>query len=344
MKVKLRILTSLCFFLSCFLFAIEEGNFSLLPNEFFVGDEVTGLYSFSSDDAHLALLTEKGAYTFSAPNLFISAGFDCDCTKIEIRKDSTDAKKNAYTASIIFYPYVIGPIDLPPFDLGELIAMSVSPNTEQLYKQDGTVFISPIHIDIPSFSVVPILSRYPSESLRPPKGPVIIPGTTYILYGIAALLLVCIGLFVYLFLAFEKIRKRLVFLYHSIFMSANLKRSLRELKKLQKKGFNLPPHEFSQKITNILRTFLEKRYYLPFSCTCTDELQTLFNERFQDTFTGEQQDAVHRLYELFLRCDFIRFSNVQKDDHTLGEDERKRLIQKALELLLFFEKGEKMYA
>lgn len=328
----------MCVFVSYF--SAEEASFSLIPQEFFVGDEVKALYSFTSHDAYLSDLTEKGPFSFSSPNLFTAAGFDCDCSDIQISKNTNALQKNSYVLTITFYPYITGLIDIPPFDLGELIRSAYDEDTSREEKAQSKTSFSAIHIDIPSFSVMPILSRYPADTIRPPHGPVIIPGTTYVLYGIAALFVLVVGLIIYIFLKFEKLAKKAGALYRFLFMSVNLKKSLREIKKLQKKGSELSPSEFALKIVVILRTFLEKRFFLPFSCACTDELQGLFNERFQETFSSDQHEAVHRLYELFLRCDFIRFSSVQKDAHTLGSDERKRLIQKASELLLFFEKGE----
>lgn len=337
-KIPAALLLLMCFFVS--FIPAGESSFSLIPGEFFVGDEVKALYTFTSNDAYLSALTENGSFSFSAPALFTAAGFDCDCTNILISKNSNAPQKNTYVLTITFYPYVTGLIDVPPFDLGELISTVYESDASSDDAVQVKASFSAVHIDIPSFSVMPILSRYPSDAIRPPHGPVIIPGTTYVLYGIAALFVLVVGLIIYIFLKFEKLAKKAGALYRFLFMSVNLKKSLREIKKLQKKGSELSPSEFALKIVVILRTFLEKRFFLPFSCACTDELQGLFNERFQETFSSDQHEAVHRLYELFLRCDFIRFSSVQKDAHTLGSDERKRLIQKASELLLFFEKGE----
>lgn len=320
-----------------FLCPSEETSFTLIPVEFFAGDEVRALYSFISNDAFLVSLTEKSSYSFSAENLFTSAGFDCDCTGVQVSRNTSTTQTNSYTITITFFPFKPGKIDLPPFDLAQLIVMSVQ-------SEKKLTSYSSIHIDLPPFDVLPILSRYPSDSLRPPKGPVIIPGTTYVLYGLAALLVVIIGLALYAGLKFEKIRTKISSLYHNLFISVNLRQSFRSLRRLQKKESDMSPSEFAQAITTIIRSFLERRFYLPFSCACTDELQLLFNERFKDVYTEEQHDAVHRLYELFLRCDFIRFSCVQKDTHTLSTDERKRLLQKANDLLLFFEKGESGYA
>lgn len=341
--MKKTLLTGLfCLFLS-FLRAADGVSFSLVPKEFFTGDEVTALYTFTSNDASLAFLTEKGPFVFSSPRLFSSAGYDCLCSKMLLTGSSLSASQNTYVLSITFYPYAPGSIDIPPFDLGELLSSFLEADSSHTVTASIQSF-SPIHIDIPPFTVTPILSKYPSESLRPLKGPLIIPGTTYVLYGIASLLILFAGFIIFICVHVEKIRTRISSLYHSLSMSVHVKRSLREVRKLQKKGMNIAPQEFAQRIMQILRTFLEKRYFMPFSCTCTEEITALFYDKFQNAWTPGQQDAVHSLYELFLRCDFIRFSNVQKDLHTLSTDERKRLLQKANDLLLFFEKGDHTYA
>ncbi len=320
-----------------FVCSSEEISFSLVPKEFFVGDEVRAQYSFISNDAFLESLTEKGQYTFFAKNLFSSAGFDCDCTSMQVSKLSSPLQHNSYTVTIVFYAYSTGIIDLPPFDLAELILMS-------LEMEQKPASYSSIHMDLPPFEVLSILSRYPSDSLRPPKGPVIIPGTTYVLYVFAVLLVIVIAFGVYIVLKFEKIQKKILAWYHMLFMSVNLKQSLYALKRLQKKVDEILPSEFAQTITIILRSFLEKRFYLPFSCACTNELHLLFNERFKDTYTDEQYDAIQNLYTLFLRCDFIRFSFSQTSSQILSSEERKKMLQEAHNLLVFFEKGEAEYA
>lgn len=316
---------------------VNENSISLIPQEFFVGDEVRLLYAFTSNESALSALTEEGPFSFSEPDLFTAGGFDCVCKSLQITRNTNSSQKNAYILTITFYPYTVGLIDLPSFDLGKLI-----PNGEQKGHEgtgQGQAPLLSMFVDFPSFTVMPILSRYPSDTIRPAQGPVIIPGTTYVLYGIAALLVITIGSIIYIFLKFEKMAKKARSWVRFLCMSVNLRQSLREIKRLQKKGDDVSSSVFAQKIETILRSFLEKRFFLPFSCACTDEIKKLFDERFKETYNAEQHDAVQHLYELFLRCDFIRFSFVEQNTQTLGADERQQLLQRARNLLLFFEKG-----
>ena len=150
-------------FFSCILVCFAESNGILVPREVFVGDSAefsfeTGVFSSDSESNT----------TISVPPDEIPLSSDATINSITVTR-----KPDSATVTIRFVPWVSGVIKLPSFSVASRI---VTP---------------------PPVRIASIIEKTGKNSLEPPRSPLLIPGTTWLLYGIIAGISVIVFLFIF---------------------------------------------------------------------------------------------------------------------------------------------------
>jgi hypothetical protein len=305
----------------------------LIPVEVYLGDSAIIRHRFAVKDAGLPMLeADKPLELPPKHPVFLALEPDYTVTGVSLAKTGPD-----WALTLRFTPWKTGKFDIPPFDLRDLLEL-----THEQASAD-----TPVMVDIAPVTIASLTGQLGETTLRPPAPPVIFPGSTYALLGIAvALALVLAGL-VILGVRFRKSGKTLRGLYRSMFYSAAGRRAVKALRKLAGNSSGLSPREYAGALEAILRIYLDAHFRWPFTAASVPELFPAFAE-----ITGDMMDAGHfaqveKLDALFRRCDFLRYAGMGSAagiaDNAVaggGSQELAGLAAEAQGLVVFFERGE----
>jgi hypothetical protein len=185
-----------------------------------------------------------------------------------------------------FTPWVPGPLTLPPLEVpGTDLVLNIAPVT-----------------------IASLTEKLGETGLRPARPPTVVPGTTYLLLGGIAGLVLFLGLGVAAWVKGEALRHMVKKRLGALVFSRAGRRALRSLAAFGKKAVTVNARDFAAFIEQTLRTYLEKRFRRPFTAMTAPELGAVFSALFgtaADSFFYEQ---IARLQRIFLRCDFLRYS------------------------------------
>ncbi|WP_428769713.1 hypothetical protein V1L52_11250 [Treponema sp. HNW] len=239
-----------------------------------------------------------------------------------VKKLTLSGSSPLYVLSVFFIPWKTGELDMAPFDLASVFKLSASP----------------LFIDIPGVEIQSISEKRGEKNLRPVRGPLIMPGTTYVVVLFSALILLFGAALLVVLFRFKLIRDIAQSFFSRIFSSHNYLRACRELLFLEKNGIKSEASLFCRRLSSLIRSYLEKRFALPFTAKTSGELVAAFSAFFAETASETSCEYMHGLYEVCARCDYIRFCGIQNPD--FPEEERLLWIQKTRSALVYFEQPE----
>ena len=315
--------TVICFFFGlCVLCPPMNAQTALIPKEVYVGDEAEIRFEFSYEDnlfvsGDTSLSVTAAALEASGAPAGLLSNPDYTVQKITLSGNAP-----LYVLSFFFVPWKTGSLDVGAFDLASVFEISVQP----------------LPIDIPPVEIQSITAKTGEKNIRQPLGPLIIPGTTYIVFGFCALILIFTAVLVGIFLRLPRIRNFFNPLFARLFSSHNYLKACRGLSVLKKKGASLTPAVFCTRLSSIVRNYLEARFAHPFTAKTTAELTGAFSEFFACSASEKSYECMHNLYEVCARCDYLRFCGKNRIDFPI--EERFSLIEKTHTALIYFEQPE----
>lgn len=213
---------------------------------------------------------------------------------------SLSGNGNTYTLSIHIIPWKAGEIIIQPLVI------------------DG------IQIEIPSITIRSIVQLTQATDIRPIKPPILFPGSLYTLYGSIIGIVCVIILFIFILIKGRPFFKKLYTKLHTAFFSAQrVKKIFRILKHLEKQQNSIENDIFFSQINSALRIYLDKRFMIDnaFISSTTKEIYKSLN-----TIAGhERNELVHSITGVFMRCDYMRFSN-NNDTKQINREERLELF------------------
>ena len=281
----------------------------LIPKKVHIGDTAELRCTFHADSPELASLAANESSQL--PLSIFQSPINSEDFEIQEVSIAT-AGVNYYQLSVIFIPWKSGSIKLPDLEIAN-ISISIKPE-----------------------EIVSLTKQYNTTSLQDSNAPLLLPGTTYKLWGsvilIILILVLCINLIV-------KRKKVSFFLKNKILQmkyKRNKKLTIQKLQKLNKlynskagyeAGYeNRYDGEISEQIQHILRTYLEFRFAYPFTKVVTSELMTTFNEITQMLLSDKKYDAFGEIVNAFIRTDYIRYGSVNNDASFI-ENEKSEIIE-----------------
>lgn len=301
--MKKSLLCILFLFVTFFAFSqtLLNESFSVVPKDIYIGDLVEIRYNFSTN---INLLEQQDVKISFPENL-----------KYEILTSSLSGDNGNYTLEISCIPWETGTIDLPKIELSEYI--------ENL----STSFA----IDVPSFTVLSIVERTNKKNLQSVAAPVLIPGTTWFIYFVIILCLLLISLFIYfLFHSKRAISNWNKYLINLQFKK-NLKKTIKRIKKLNKKSTKFNDKLYAKELSIITRDFLSTRFKHNFHSVVSSKIQIEINSIFQDLLPEEILDKVEEISNILTRCDYVRFSGNQEINSELSFVERSKISDSLIE-------------
>lgn len=329
MRLRFTFCVISAFLCGAFLFALD-GSVSVMPKDVYVGDEAEIRFEFSFAEKlfegdfpslNARDLPDMPADSHSASENLKRIFFTDDYT---IQSIKLKGSAPSYVLSIVFIPWKTGEIDFSPFDLSAVLDLSVRP----------------FSADIPPVSVQSVTEKTGEKQLRPVKGPIIIPGTTYAVAAFCAALLLFFAIAAALLIRFALIRGFFRAFFERMFSSQSFRAVCRDLLFLEKRGQSLPADVFCTRLSRLIRGYLENRFAYPFTAKTSAELVPAFSEFFAHSASDLSYAHMQDLYEVCARCDYIRFSG----ETVFPRGERIDSVERTRSALLYFEQPEEREA
>ena len=111
----------------------------------------------------------------------------------------------------------------------------------------------------------------------------------------------------------------------------NLKKTIKRIKKLNKKSTKFNDKLYAKELSIITRDFLSTRFKHNFHSVVSSKIQIEINSIFQDLLPEEILDKVEEISNILTRCDYVRFSGNQEINSELSFVERSKISDSLIE-------------
>lgn len=311
----------------------------LIPAEVFVGDTAEIRYTFSATKSicqnkktlfvngeefiHLAWGAE------SVEEKLVASLCEIQSVKIICVSDDFDnvEKKSTYELVMKIVPWKPGDIDMPSFDIMNVFFVTIS-QVEN---------VSSLMIDLPVVTISSIIEKTQKTSLQSPSGPIVIPGTTWIIYVLLVLGVALIFLIILAIARFKSVIKFINLFMYRIFLNKNYRTALRTLTKLEKNISQMGIKSFASGVSDEIRRYLQNRFGVHFSAVETSKLYTTLNTKMGGLLSENATVAMESLQSICLRLDYIKFSGTDEKEY---RDDFSDIVKKIFEAFAYLEKQE----
>ena len=286
----------------------------LIPKKVYIGDTAELRCTFNSPDPFLKQLTSSG--TAELPLVSQSA---------EPQEEYVIKNISLSPSGIDFYQLTITFI---PWKTGELLFPSM-----EIEGSDIVLEFQPIQI------VSLIANENTNTStIRDTAAPLLLPGTTYKLYGTLSVFVIFLLICIRIILKRKNIlfyinQKRLLKKYKK-----NKKQTIRNLYKIadEAEAAKIDDQTAAENLQKSLRTYLEIRFDYPFTHTVTSEIMQGWQTATGGLLSDTKTEAFGNIAASFIRTDFIRYSKNGKFE----ENELINLIEKIISQIQILEQNE----
>ena len=275
----------------------------LVPREVFVGDSAE--LSFTTGAFNAAL--EQGADVL-VPLGDVAVSPDATVESVTARRGDSST-----TVVIRFVPWTTGLLRLPPFSLKK------------------------IRVVPPPVRISSLAEKIGQTALDPPRSPLLVPGTTLVLYALSASAIACLAFGA---IAFVRFRRYLTLNEGRIRSGRRTKVAMRELKYLERRIHRTGPSEwyalFSAALRRYLGTLLSGNPSVLLSSTSREIAEALSSVSRSRASAEENSReitavAIARADALLSLIDSIRFSGRATADSRQADVAEARALVFALE-------------
>lgn len=334
MKNNTKLLKKLCF---SFLLLTASPAFAqlsvsaqqiLMPKKVYIGDTAELRCTFNSDLDLFKVMQKNETKDFSI------TGFTSELNEKEYdikQIKFSNLNTNFYSLSVTFVAWKTGTIRLPAYDV--VYGFCQEEDYENL--NNSALILS--------FDDINIVSLTEQNSISSPKGalsPLLLPGTTYKIYGIIILLVLLLISLIEAVIHHKKIEtfihtQKLLAKYRK-----NKKLTLKELDKLLESEKS--DKEIAAELQKLMRTYMELRFDYPFSKCGASEIMKGFYTATCGLAAESKETAVENIAAFFIRTDFIRYSNNSfgETKSSFNDDEKKEIIMSLKEAVETIETPE----
>lgn len=265
---------------------------SVFPKAIYIGDVAELRCSFTSDS--VVVKGPASTQAFTQP-LDLSV---YDIKEISVQPVAAQqGEAGNYNLVIKFVPWRTGKLALPDYELQGV----------------GTIHFEPIEI-------LSLVEQQNISSLRSYSSPLLLPGTAYKIYAGIAVFIVLLVLLIRLIIKWRSV----VFWFKNTKLKRRYARSkkntIRALKALEEKASGgSSDSETCTMLQKIMREYLELRLDYPFTKTLTSEMSAAFNTATCGLADEKRYSAFENIISVFVRTDFIRFSDSADATFKSGE-------------------------
>lgn len=286
----------------------------LIPKKVYIGDTAELRCTFNSPDPFLKQLTSSGT------------------AELPLVSQSTEPQEE----------YVIKNISLSPsgIDFYQLTITFIPWKTGDLLFPSMEIEGSDIVLEFQPIQIVSLIANENTNTstIRDTAAPLLLPGTTYKLYGTLS------GFVIFLLICIRIILKRKNILFY-----INQKRLLKKYKKNKKQTIRnlykiadeaeaakIDDQTAAENLQKSLRTYLEIRFDYPFTHTVASEIMQGWQTATGGLLSDSKTEAFGNIAASFIRTDFIRYSKNGKFE----ENELINLIEKIISQIQILEQNE----
>ena len=286
----------------------------LIPKKVYIGDTAELRCTFNSPDPFLKQLTSSGT------------------AELPLVSQSTEPQEE----------YVIKSISLSPsgIDFYQLTITFIPWKTGDLLFPSMEIEGSDIVLEFQPIQIVSLIANENTNTstIRDTAAPLLLPGTTYKLYGTLS------GFVIFLIICIRIILKRKNILFY-----INQKRLLKKYKKNKKQTIRnlykiadeaeaakIDDQTAAENLQKSLRTYLEIRFDYPFTHTVASEIMQGWQTATGGLLSDTKTEAFGNIAASFIRTDFIRYSKNGKFE----ENELINLIEKIISQIQILEQNE----
>ena len=307
----------LFFVISFFATHVFSETMSLIPNEVYIGDTAEIRFSFPWNGTLFEdVSTATTKITF--PPLDRDLSSDYTIKSMELFNSA-----EGYTLSIIFSPWKIGKLDVQPIDIATIF--DIVPDS--------------LVIDVPEIEIQSIFTATDAQrEIQHPAGPVVIPGTSYLIILFSVLILVILLLITIILIRFHSIKKVISRVFSRLFLSANLKRASKRLSFLSKNAATLGLQGFASELSQIIRIYLERRFNHPFTAETTSNFPHVFDDLLEQSQSDEMREFLDFLFETCTLCDFFHYAGIEAEKKNITTAEKLELVANTQTAFNFLEK------
>lgn len=279
----------------------------LMPKKVYIGDSAELRCTFNSSSQQIESITANGTINLSTEHFQNTAdNNDYEIKSIQLSVTGIDY----YQMTITFVPWKTGSLKIPDIQLEDVI------------------------LEIEPVTIVSLTEQNKTSTLKESASPLLLPGTTYKLYGSILVFLVFLLLIIQLILKHDKIRlflknKKLIRKYKK-----NKKRTIKFLKSLL--SSQSTDAEVASKIQNAMRKYLETRLSYPFTKASTSELMNCFYTATNHLLSEKKEEAFGDITGTFIRTDYVRYSA----GANFNENEKNEIIKNLIKNIEILEETE----
>ena len=286
----------------------------LIPKKVYIGDTAELRCTFNSPDPFLKQLTSSGTAELPLVSQLAESQEEYVIKSISLSPSGIDF----YQLTITFIPWKTGDLLFPSMEI------------------EG----SDIVLEFQPIQIVSLIANENTNTstIRDTAAPLLLPGTTYKLYGTLS------GFVIFLLICIRIILKRKNILFY-----INQKRLLKKYKKNKKQTIRnlykiadeaeaakIDDQTAAENLQKSLRTYLEIRFDYPFTHTVASEIMQGWQTATGGLLSDSKTEAFGNIAASFIRTDFIRYSKNGKFE----ENELINLIEKIISQIQILEQNE----
>ena len=301
---------------------ITEMQTVVLPRDVFVGDEMEIRCTFSCD---VDLLPE---------NDFSSDIKMDDIPDMTVKSVSLQRAGASYMLSMLCIPWSLGDIEIPPILLyGKSEENNDNENDSSSIPEETRIFL-----DVPAVTIKSIVNYTGASDLRPSKAPLLIPGTTWVIYILSIIGITVLVTLVIILIKFRSFRKKVHAVVSACLVVKNYHSLKYQLRKLMKGKKPVTDAQFADIVSHLIREYISCRFAYNFRSETPAGVVEAFERITCGLFSVEVGEAVQELAEVLIRCDYIRFSGDAGENGALSAEERVHICVSVINAAVCLEK------
>ena len=286
----------------------------LIPKKVYIGDTAELRCTFNSPDPFLKQLTSSGTAELPLVSQSAEPQEEYVIKNISLSPSGIDF----YQLTITFIPWKTGDLLFPSMEI------------------EG----SDIVLEFQPIQIVSLIANENTNTstIRDTAAPLLLPGTTYKLYGTLSVFVIFLIICIRIILKRKNIlfyinQKRLLKKYKK-----NKKQTIRNLYKIadEAEAAKIDDQTAAENLQKSLRTYLEIRFDYPFTHTVASEIMQGWQTATGGLLSDTKTEAFGNIAASFIRTDFIRYSKNGKFE----ENELINLIEKIISQIQILEQNE----
>lgn len=311
--------------------AVPASEMTVIPRDVFIGDEMEIRYVFHDERELLP----------SGTDMLVLDVPDTDDVTVLAMELAREGDSYVLTARCIAWR--TGLVNLPEIVLddgnaeNEAVsedspdadtASDVEPESEteaDAESEQEAAEVQAVTVKIPPVKIQSVVEYTEKTDLQPARAPLVIPGTTWIIYAIIILCVVLFIALIIILLRFKTVKRHFFSLFSSVLISRNFRLLRRKVRRFLKRNLKSDTDVFATELAHFIRGYMTARFKADFNAVTASEFVQAFASAMDCSGCPEAFGATEVISDILRRCDYVRFSGDTGEAGTFSGDERNSL-------------------